>query len=189
VLRAFVQRGLFSADVAASMLAWPHSGFHVHNAVRIAGEDLRGTLQLARYAARAPLALARITYDATKQQVLLASDKSAGPTAGMHTFAPLEFLAQLLTHIPRQGEHLVRYYGAYASRTRGTWRRQGIGPWVERQHGEGDAEDEPAGAADDANADPGGAPVAPPPEPLPRRGPRSESAGRNSSVASTRSIR
>ncbi len=35
VLRAFVQRGLFSDDVAASMPAWPYSGFHVHNAVRL----------------------------------------------------------------------------------------------------------------------------------------------------------
>ena len=166
VLRAFVQRGLFSAEVAASMLAWPHSGFHVHNAVRLDGDDLGGLLQLARYAARAPLALTRITYDAAKPQVLVASDKAEGPTAGTHAFAPLDFLAQLLTHIPRQGEHLVRYYGAYASRTRGTWRRQGIGPWVERQRGEGDAEDEPPGAPRDANADPGGDPVVPPPEPL-----------------------
>lgn len=112
VLRAFVQRGLFSAEVAASMLAWPHSGFHVHNAVRLDGDDLGGLLPLARYAARAPLALTRITYDAAKPQVLVASDKAEGPTAGTHAFAPLDFLAQLLTHIPRQGEHLGRYYGA-----------------------------------------------------------------------------
>ncbi len=166
VLRAFVQHGLFNDEVAASMLAWPHSGFHVHNAVRLDGEDLRGTLQLARYAARAPVALARITYDATKQQVLLASDKSEGPTAGTHAFAPLDFLAQLLTHIPRQGEHLGRYYGAYASRTRGTWRRQGIGPGVERQRGEGDQEDGSGGPAPDPHGGPDNHSHAPPPDPL-----------------------
>ena len=169
-LGAFVQRGLFSPDVAASMLAWPHSGFHVHNAVRLAGEDLRGTLQLARYAARAPLALARITYDATKQQVVVASDKAEGPTAGTHAFDPLDFLAELLTHIPRRGEHLVRYYGAYASRTRGTWRQQGIGPWVERRRGEGDAEEGSGGPAPDPDAEPAHhdhAPLAEPPSPSP----------------------
>jgi hypothetical protein len=36
------------------MLAWPHSGFHVHYHVRIEFDDEMGGAQLARYAARAP---------------------------------------------------------------------------------------------------------------------------------------
>ena len=127
-------------------------------------DDRPGALQLARYCARAPLALARITYDPDRRQVLVASDKADGPTAGTHAFDPLDFLAQLLTHIPRKGEHLVRYYGAYSSRVRGTWRRQGVGPWVERELGDGDG-GRPSHAALDPHDDRGECPVATLPEP------------------------
>ena len=52
------------------------------------------------------------------------SDKAEGPTAGTATVDPLEFLARLVTHIPEPGQVMQRYYGWYASRTRGARRRQ-----------------------------------------------------------------
>jgi hypothetical protein len=181
MLRAFVRHGLFTEEVAASMLAWPHSGFHLHNEVRLQGDDRRGVLQLARYSARAPIALARITYDADQQQVLVTSDKSDGPTAGTHAFDPLDFLAQLTTHIPRKGTHMVRYYGAYSSRRRAEWRRQGVGPWMEQspeeQAGGGNGAGGTAGQPPDVALDPdvvpptvpdhdrGQQPSEPPPQP------------------------
>ena len=100
------------------MLAWPHSGFHVHHHVRIEAGDENGRAQLARYAARCPVALSRMTYDAEKAVVTIVSDKSDGPTAGTHTFEPLEFLARLLAHVPRKSEIYVRYCGAYSVRRR-----------------------------------------------------------------------
>jgi hypothetical protein len=60
--------------------------------------------------------------------VTIVSDKSDGPTAGTHTFEPLEFLARLLAHVPRKSEIYVRYYGAYAVRRRAAWRLRGIRP-------------------------------------------------------------
>ena len=54
------------------------------------------------------------------------SDKPDGPTAGTHTFAALEFLALLLTHVPDHHEVLVRYYGAYSVRRRAAWRSAGL---------------------------------------------------------------
>jgi hypothetical protein len=62
----------------------------------------------------------RLTYDPTVEQLTDRSDKTDGPTAGTQTLDPLEFLARLLTHIPDPGQVLTRYYGWYASRTRGT---------------------------------------------------------------------
>ena len=126
LLRAFVRKELLSEHDAQSMLAWPHSGFHVHNAVRLEADDPHGILQLARYAARAPIALERLQYDPRKQQVILVSDKTEGPTAGTHTFDALEFLARLLTHVPNKNEICVRYYGAYSVRRRHRWRKQGV---------------------------------------------------------------
>ncbi len=124
LLRAFVRKQLLTAHDAASMLAWPHSGFHVHHAVRIEPDDPAALLQLARYTARAPLSLQRMHYD--RHHVRIVSDKREGPTAGTHDFPPLEFLARLLMHVPDKNHIYVRYYGAYSVRRRATWRRQGI---------------------------------------------------------------
>ena len=108
------------------MLSWPHSGFHVHHGVRIEADDALGILQIARYSARAPMALERLRYDASKEEVTLLSGKSEGPMAGTHTFPALEFLAMLLTHVPDHHEILVREYGAYSVRRRARWRRAGV---------------------------------------------------------------
>jgi len=128
VLAAFVREGLFTPETADSMLVWPHSGFHVHHHVRIEADDAEGRAHLARYAARAPVALSRMTYDAEEGVVRIVSDKTEGPTAGTHVFEPLEFLALLLAHLPRKNEIYVRYYGAYSARRRAAWRKSGVRP-------------------------------------------------------------
>jgi len=63
VLRLFVRLGLFDEDQAAGMLPWPHSGFHMHTAVWVPEYDRAFATRLARYCARNPVALERLTYD------------------------------------------------------------------------------------------------------------------------------
>jgi len=48
----FVRRDLMDIDTGQSILVWPHSGFHVHDAVWAAGEDKEFTVRLASYCAR-----------------------------------------------------------------------------------------------------------------------------------------
>jgi len=43
----------------------------------------------------------------------------AGPSRNFQVFDPLDFLAEVTQHIPDPGEHLIRYYGWYANKTRG----------------------------------------------------------------------
>ncbi len=101
------------------MLTWPHSGFHVHTAVWVPEDDRAFATRLARYCARHPVALERLTYDRTAKTVKYRSDKSDGPTAGTETADPLEFLARVLVHIPDKGHVTTRYDGWYANRPRG----------------------------------------------------------------------
>ena len=101
------------------MLTWPHSGFHVHTAVWVPEDDRAFATRLARYCARNPVALERLTYDRTAKAVTYRSDQSEGPTAGTETADPLEFLARALCHIPDKGHVTTRYYGWYANRPRG----------------------------------------------------------------------
>ena len=95
------------------MLQWPHSGFQVHTGVGVPEEDRAFAL--------------RMTYDPAIDQVTYRSDKAAGPTAGTATVDLLEFLARLVTHIPDKGQVMQRYYGWYASRTRGAAAASGTG--------------------------------------------------------------
>jgi hypothetical protein len=64
------------------MLQWPHSGFQVHTGVGVPAEDRACVLRLARYCARNPVALERMTYDLASEEVTYRSDKAEGPTAG-----------------------------------------------------------------------------------------------------------
>ena len=98
------------------MLSWPHAGFHVHTAVWVPEDDRALATRLARYGARNPVALARLTYDRAANVVTYRSDKSDGPTAGTETADALEFLARVLVHIPDKGHVTTRYYGWYANR-------------------------------------------------------------------------
>ncbi len=122
VLRCFVRRGVFEREDAEAMLAWPHSGFHVHDAVLVPDGDVAFALRLARYCARNPVALDRLEYDASARQVRYRSDKSDGPTAGTDTVDPLEFLARVMAHVPNKHQVMTRYYGYYANRVRGARR-------------------------------------------------------------------
>jgi len=124
VLRLVVRLELFDEDQAAGMLTWPHSGIQVHTAVWVPEDDRAFATRLARYCARNPVALERLTYDRTAKAVTYRSDKSEGPTAGTETADPLEFLARVLVHIPDKGHVTTRCYGWYANRPRGM-RRQG----------------------------------------------------------------
>ena len=95
----------------------------MHTAVWVPEEDRAFATRLARYGARNPVALERLTYDRAAKAVTDRSDKSEGSTAGTETADPLEFLARVLVHIPDQGHVTTRYDGCYANRPRGMRRR------------------------------------------------------------------
>ena len=69
VLRLFVRLKLFDGEQAASMLKWPHSGFHAHTAVGGPADDRGFVTRLARYSARNPVALERLAYDRAAKAV------------------------------------------------------------------------------------------------------------------------
>jgi len=96
-----------------------HSGFSVDNSVWLDQADRAAHDRLARYAARNPVSVDRLAYDANTGTVRYASDKAAGPTAGSQTFDALDFIALLAAHIPDKGQVMQRYYGFYANRSRG----------------------------------------------------------------------
>jgi hypothetical protein len=109
------------------------SGFSVDNSVRIKQGDMVGMQRLIEYIARCPFSLNRIVSITKDNKVLyrashatcfpfpLSGDETLmdGIPRNFELFDPLDFLAEILQHIPNKGEHQYRFYGWYSNKKRG----------------------------------------------------------------------
>jgi hypothetical protein len=119
VLALLARKDVIPRTLAAQMLAWQHSGFTVHNQVRVGSDDAEGRKSLAGYMLRAPFSLEKMTYDAARGAVIYRSRLHATLKRNFQAMPGVEWLELLCKHIPDRNEHMVRYYGRYSSRTRG----------------------------------------------------------------------
>ncbi|MFY9315014.1 MAG: transposase, partial [Burkholderiales bacterium] len=78
VLDFLVRERTISEELCGRMLGWRYSGFSVHNQVRIAAEDAEGRKKLAACMLRAPLCLAKMSYDAASGTVIYRSKMHLG---------------------------------------------------------------------------------------------------------------
>ncbi len=62
VLEFLVRHDAISGELRAKLLGWRHSGFSVHNQVRLGEEDAEGRKKLAGYMLRAPMSLEKVRY-------------------------------------------------------------------------------------------------------------------------------
>lgn len=118
VLGLLVRRKAIDRALAGQMLSWRHSGFSVHNRVRVGANDAEGRRSLAAYMLRAPFSLEKMTYDAARGAVIYRSRLHATLKRNFQAMPGLEWLELLCKHIPDRNEHMVRYYGRYSSRAR-----------------------------------------------------------------------
>ena len=109
----------FDHQLAERMRQWQHSGFSVHNRIRVKVSDAEGRKQLARYMIRNPFALEKMTYDRQTGMVVYRSKFHASLKRNYQLLPAVQWLTLLLAHIPDRYEHLVRYYGWYSNRARG----------------------------------------------------------------------
>lgn len=119
--------GKINDALIENMLSWPHSGFNVYCGSAIWPHKEKGLENLARYIIRASCSQERMTYTPPQKasggraKVVYAS-KDGGTSK---TFDALDWLAQLVTHIPNRGEQMVRYYGFYSNKCRGLREKAG----------------------------------------------------------------
>jgi hypothetical protein len=110
--------GLLSDERIELLLSWRHSGFNVHNTVRVAAGDTAGIERLGRYLLRSPVSLERLEFDPDLGKVFYQPKVRRGPAPPLETFEPEEFLARLLQHVPEPRLHQVRYFGRYSNAAR-----------------------------------------------------------------------
>jgi len=123
VLALLRREGQVSAALAEKMLAWRHTGFSVHNAVRVRASDAAGRRRLAQYMLRAPFSLEKMSYEPVSGTVIYRSRMHKTLKRNFQVMHGADWLAQLCRHIPDRFEHLVRYAGWYSNRSRGKRRR------------------------------------------------------------------
>ena len=123
VMRLLQDEGLLSDERTELLLSWRHTGFSVHNRVRVEPEDQPAVERLARYIMRAPISLERVQWGGEGVVHYRAKGGHDGRTqpAGdaAEAFDPAEFVARVIMHIPQPRRHLVRYYGWYSNVSRG----------------------------------------------------------------------
>jgi len=128
VMRLLQKEGLLTVERTELLLSWRHTGFSVHNRVRVEPKDQSAVERLARYIMRPPISLERMRWEVGGEvRYRRKAGHDGGP--GQHgnpeeVFDPAEFLARVIMHIPEPRRHLVRYYGAYSNVSRGKRRRQ-----------------------------------------------------------------
>jgi hypothetical protein len=121
-MRLLQDEGLLSEERARLLLSWRHTGFSVHNRVRVEPEDGEAVERLARYIMRPPISLERMSWDGegeVRYRRKRGHGSSGAPVEPVETFDPLEFLARVIMHIPEPRRHLVRYSGWYSNVSRG----------------------------------------------------------------------
>jgi hypothetical protein len=116
-----------SHAVIENMMGWHHSGFNVFCGPAIWPRNEKGMENLAGYIIRASFSQERMVYipahdcpDGKAKVIYTCKD---GKTS--KTFDALDWLAQLVIHIPNRGEQMVRYYGYYSNRARGDRKKNG----------------------------------------------------------------
>ncbi len=110
VFKMLKAEGKITDVIIENMMLWPHSGFNVYCGNAIWPHNEQGLENLARYIIRASFSQERMTYIAADQSAdglakVIYQSKDGTSTK---TFDALDWLAQLVTHIPSKGEQMIR---------------------------------------------------------------------------------
>jgi len=115
VFNALLLKELITQDVVDNMLSWEHSGFNVWSGEPFTDPDTRRFL--GRYLKKSPVSLERMSI---RENGSIGITRKTDDFDETRLFDPLEFLAELSSHIPNVWEQTTRYFGVYAARTRGS---------------------------------------------------------------------
>lgn len=117
LLARLVRADRLSDSFRDTLLGWVHSGFSVHACQSVSPDDPERLEHLARYLLRPPMPFLAVERTDTDQVRVLTPPH---PQSGSRELLldPLDWIHALATQIPDPALHLVRYYGAYANRSR-----------------------------------------------------------------------
>lgn len=119
--------GKIGDETIRKLLSWRHSGFNVHNGVRIKRADEEGRERLSRYILRNTFSVEKITYVEETGQVIYQFKMTHGKNRkNFEVYKADAFIAAITQHIPQKSFQVVRYYGWYSNKSRGMRLKLGI---------------------------------------------------------------
>lgn len=107
ILRMLLRERRIDETVIRKLLGWRHSGFSLHNAVRIGAADTDGRRAVADQILRSPFSFANLRYPASTGAIIYQSTMHPVLKRNFEVFSACDWLAVLTAHIPNAGEHLV----------------------------------------------------------------------------------
>ena len=117
LLKRLNQAERLSEAFMNKLLEWNPSGFSVHAEQLVFDDEPQRLENIGRYLTRAPIQLATVSQnDDGSVEVTTPSHPLTGNTVLL--LDPLDWIHAICQQIPDRGQHLTRYYGAYANRTR-----------------------------------------------------------------------
>jgi len=114
---AFTAPSVFPRPSSIKLLGWNPSGFSVYANQLVFDDEPDRLERLARYLTRAPLGVDTVRTN-DDGQVELGTPPQPSSADTVLQLNPLDWIHALCQQIPDRGQHLTRYYGAYANRTR-----------------------------------------------------------------------
>jgi hypothetical protein len=119
VIAFFLERKLLNERLAKNMVEWTHSGFSVDASIRIPAGSAKTRKALAQYIVRPPVSLEKLLVEEGGTDTVV---YRAAYSNYFHTdtkvFPAIEFLVELLQHLPDSRSRLLRTYGLCSSRCR-----------------------------------------------------------------------
>ena len=95
----------------------------VDASIRIPAGSAKTPEALAQYIVRPPVSLQNLLVEASTDTVVYRAPFNDSLRTDTKVFLAVEFLVELLQHLPDSRSRLLRTYGLYSSRARGTWAR------------------------------------------------------------------
>ena len=146
VLRALHKEERISETFLESLATWRHGGgFSAYARHLILNEEPARLAHMTRYLVRPPVATDRV-HATTDGRVLIETPTDPRTGATTRLLDPVEWVRRMTNQIPDARMHLVRYYAAYANRSRRLYRSGDSEVEVEASRAEG-----PAGRASRAS--------------------------------------
>jgi len=107
VVKMLLDKGAISQGHSDRLLSWHHSGVTVHVCDPIAADDRQALETRAHYIIRCQFSQERMT-DREQSGTVTSRSKDGHTTTSV---SALDWLALMISHIPRHGEQRVRSYG------------------------------------------------------------------------------
>lgn len=112
------RRPIVVEDAPLPPLCARRDGFSLHAATAVAADDRAGLERVARYCARPPLSLDRLSLDGDGRVRYRMKRRFSDGTADI-VLSPRDFLLRLCALVPPPRAHQVRYHGMFAPHARG----------------------------------------------------------------------